>query len=86
MILPLFHAGRALELVSVMVVSFGQRPPSMRLRSHDPCRISLLTDHTCHDMVTLEGCSGRNVTPSGHSFFAELLCFEGALDDETRRD
>src|SRR5262245_15670377 len=21
-----------------------------------------------------------------HSFFAELLCFEGALDDETRRD
>src|SRR5262245_54331361 len=46
-----------------MVVSFGQRPPSMRLRSHDPCRTSPLTDHTGHDKVTHESSSGSSVTP-----------------------
>jgi len=45
-----------------MVVSFVQRPDSMRLRSYDPYRISLVTNYTCRGMVTHEGCSGRNVT------------------------
>jgi hypothetical protein len=35
---------------------------SMHLRSHDPCGISLLTEQTCHDMVTRVPGSGRGVT------------------------
>jgi hypothetical protein len=63
-----------------MVVSFLQKPASMRLRSHDPRRISLLTDLSCHDMVTREGCSGRDVsTLNVPGLVASLQCTIGSL-------
>jgi hypothetical protein len=63
--LPAGRGTPAAELVSVMGVSFVQRPPACA--SDRISRNSLLTDHTCHDMVTRVGCSGRNVTLNGLS-------------------